>query len=103
VQRSRPGATTTRLPLGGHSIISPTYLEMDRGVNNSEIDELTKRGVATIETQFGQEGLDGDSGLTSKIDMEHVRGAGVFQVSEGIISGLPGGCPLTWSFKMLGI
>ena len=75
---------------------------MDRGVNNSEIDELTKRSVITIETQFGQEGLDGDSGLTSKIDMKHVRGAGVFQVSEGIISGLPGGYSLTWSFKMLG-
>ena len=56
-----------------------------------------------IETPFGQEGLEADPGLTSKMDMKHVRVAGVLQVSKGIIPGLPRGCSLIRSFKILGI
>jgi len=67
---------------------------MYRGIDESEVNELTNWGVTTIETPFGQEGSDADPGLTSKVDMKHAWAAGVLEVSEGIIPGLPGGCSL---------
>ena len=101
--RVPPRNYNKKVTSGRHSIIRPAYLEMDGETDKSEVDELTKRGVTTIETPFGQEGSDADPGLTSKIDMKHAWVVGVLQVSEGIIPDLPRACSLTWSFKILGI
>jgi len=55
----------------------PPYLETDGRIYESEIDESTKRGITTIETPFGQECLDANPGLASKIDMKRAWVAGV--------------------------
>ena len=88
-------------PLGRRSITRPAYLEMYGGIDEREVNELTNRGVAIIETPFGQERLDADPGLTLKVDAKRAWAAQVLQVPERIISRLHEGRLLAWYFKIL--
>lgn len=72
---------------------------MDRRVYESEIHESTKRGTTTIEREFGQQHLDANPRSTLRVDVKHIWVAGIFQVSEGVVSDLPGG--IFVRFKML--